>query len=80
MNALEQLKKITTVVADTGDFEARSELRKLQRQMGPYMINVDKRYLESESRIHIIGKDVLSQYYDLETGFIRKARQADYIF
>ena len=64
----------------TGDFEARSELRKLQRQMGPYMINVDKRYLESESRIHIIGKDVLSQYYDLETGFIRKARQADYIF
>jgi hypothetical protein len=55
-------------------------LRKLQRQMGPYMINVDKRYLESESRIHIIGKDVLSQYYDLETGFIRKARQADYIF
>ncbi|MCK9583991.1 MAG: CRISPR-associated helicase Cas3' [Candidatus Cloacimonetes bacterium] len=66
--------------AEQDSFEKRAELKKTFRKMGTYMINVDKRFVKSEEPIFIIEKNSLPQYYDPDTGFKRKADQADYIF
>lgn len=65
---------------DQDSFEKRAELKKIFRKMGAYMINVDKRFVKSDDHIFIIEKDSVPLYYDSNTGFKRKADQADYIF
>lgn len=62
------------------NFEKRAELKDLFRKMGAYMINVDKRFIETEDQIFFIDRDSLNLYYDPNTGFKRKQNQADYIF
>jgi len=52
-------------------FEWKSQLREQFRKMSPYIISVNKKYLSSAESLFIIRKEVLSKYYDEETGFKR---------
>lgn len=61
-------------------FARRAKQRKTLRKMGAYMINVDKRIIQSPEPIFIIEADDLPRFYHPDTGFKRKPDQADYIF
>lgn len=61
-------------------FVHRAKIKDILRKMGAYMINVDKRFAQSEEPILFIDRDSSSLYYDLTTGYKRKQAQADYIF
>lgn len=61
-------------------FLQRAEIKDVLRKMGAYMINVDKRFAQSEEPILFVDRDSSSLYYDLTTGYKRKQAQADYIF
>lgn len=61
-------------------FARRIALKTILRQMGAYMINVDKRLVKTEDPIFFVEPDEVSLYYDAKTGFKREQKQEDYIF
>lgn len=65
---------------DAKDFEQRALIKSLFRKMGPYMINVDRRFIKTEDFIYFVDMDNLCLHYDMQTGFKREQTQEDYIF
>ncbi len=63
MNALEQLKKITKVVADTGDFESMIQYKPIDATTNPSLINSaarDERYRKLASDAAKVAKSLTS--------------------
>ncbi len=63
MNALEQLKKFTKVVADTGDFESMIQYKPIDATTNPSLINSaarDERYRKLASDAAMVAKSLTS--------------------
>jgi CRISPR-associated endonuclease/helicase Cas3 len=60
-------------------FEKKTQLKKVFREMAPYMINLQKKYCEGNEEFFYISYERKDTYYSLETGFKLTQEAEDYI-
>jgi len=62
-------------------YKAKELFSKIKSDFLSYVISVpEKFYNDGKEGFNLVSKEMLNQYYRLETGFIREEKQEDYIF